>query len=235
VDAPDFIKGMNRLYTARKAKGVRWWAGAGLAAFAILLLVGTMFCPHFWLTADQRGDLLLRKKAFAEAAKTYTDPWRVGTAQYRNGDFEAAAKSFARVPGASGAFGEGNAQLMHGQYDQAISSYDRALGLRPGWKEAEENKALAGARKAKLNASAQGREQEQTDAYTPDKVVLDQKGGEKEESPMDLSAERMSDEAMRAAWLRRVQTSPSDFLRAKFAYQVAHAAERDSDRGVGRK
>lgn len=30
----------------------------------------------------------------------------------------------------------------------------------------------------------------------------------------------MSDEAVRALWLKRVQTRPADFLRAKFAYQL---------------
>jgi len=36
--------------------------------------------PQFWLTADQRGDLLLRAGKFSEAAKTYTSPERIGAA-----------------------------------------------------------------------------------------------------------------------------------------------------------
>jgi Ca-activated chloride channel family protein len=31
----------------------------------------------------------------------------------------------------------------------------------------------------------------------------------------------MSDEELRAVWLRQVQTKPADFLAAKFAYQQA--------------
>jgi Ca-activated chloride channel homolog len=172
------------------------------------------------------GDLLLGRKEFAKAARTYSDPWRIGTAQYRNGDFEAAAKTFARVPDAAGAFNEGNARLMHGQYDRAIAAYDRALEVCPDWKAAQENKALAAARKAKLDSSGEDRRTEQTDAYTPDKMVFDQKGGEKREAPMDLNGERMTDESMRSAWLRRVQTTPGDFLQAKFAYQASQPAER---------
>ena len=30
----------------------------------------------------------------------------------------------------------------------------------------------------------------------------------------------LSDDQLRALWLRRVQTKPADFLRAKFAYQL---------------
>jgi Ca-activated chloride channel homolog len=226
---------MNTTVTIRPRKAARWCAGAALAAFTLALVIGTALCPHFWLTPDQWGDVLSRSKAFAEAAKAYADPWRIGVAQYRNGDFDAAAKTFARVPGATGAFDEGNAWLMHGQYERAIASYGRALNFRPDWKEAEENQALAAARKAKIDDSGRDRDQEQTDAYTPDKMVFDQKGGEKRERPMDLNGGPVSDEAMRAAWLRRVQTTPGDFLRAKFAYQAAHSVQGEAEKREERK
>src|SRR5262245_29258255 len=74
---------------AKQNRWARWVKGALLAAFIVALSVGTWRNPHFWMTADQRGDLLFRKKQFAQAARAYADPWRIGTAQYRNGDFEA--------------------------------------------------------------------------------------------------------------------------------------------------
>ena len=132
---------------------------AFVLVLVVVLVLGTVRDPNFWTTPDQRGDALLRTGKFAEAAKVPADPWRIGTAQYRNGDFEAAAKTFARVPGAIGAYNQGNASLMHGKYDQAIASYDRALGFRPGWREAEENNALALARKEKIETSGQGRDE----------------------------------------------------------------------------
>jgi len=194
-------------------------------AFLAVLVFGTIRDQNFWRTPDQRGDVLLRTGKFAEAAKAYTDPWQIGVAQYRNGDFEAAAKTFARVPGATGAFDQGNACLMHGNYDGAIVSYDRALGFRPNWKDAEENKALAIARKAKIEASGENRAEEQAQAYKPDEIVFDQKGGDKRGEPTELAGEKTSDEELRATWLRNVQTTPSDFLRAKFAYQASHDSE----------
>lgn len=190
----------------------------------VALRIGTARDANFWRTPNQRGDALLRTKQFDRAAKTYTDPARIGTAQYRNGDFEAAAKTFTRVPGATGAFNRGNALLMHGKYEAAIVSYDRALGFRPGWKGAEENRALAAARQAALDASAKNRAAEQADAYDPDKIVIDPKGDDRKGQPIDLAQQDVSDEALRATWLRQVQTTPGDFLRAKFAYQAAHAA-----------
>ena len=193
-----------------------------IAGFAAVLIYGTWRDTNFWSTANQRGDALMRRSHYAEAAKAYTDPWHIGTAQYRNGDFEAAAKTFARVPGARGAFDQGNAWFMHGNYDAAIASYDRALGFQAGWREAEENKTLAALRKAKLEAAGKDRGAENADAYKPDEIVFDQKGADQPGKPMDLAdSGEMSDAALQATWLRRVQTTPADFLRAKFAYQAA--------------
>ncbi|RYD19101.1 MAG: hypothetical protein EOP88_20230 [Verrucomicrobiaceae bacterium] len=202
-----------------------------LAAVLVILLVGTVRDRNFWSTPDQRGDRLMRKKDFAAAAKTYENPWRMGVAQYRNGDFEAAAHTFARVPGAAGAYNQGNAWLMHGGYDSAVASYDRALGFKPGWKEAQENKALALARKAALEGSGKDRGSEQADAYDPDDVKFDQKGEDKKGEPMELAEGEVSDDQLQASWLRRVKTTPGDFLRAKFAWQAAH----EGDGKEGRK
>ena len=201
----------------------------GFVLLVVLVLVlESVRNPNFWTTPNQRGDGLLRAGKFAEAAKAYADPWRIGVAQYRNGDFEAAAKTFARVPGADGAYNQGNAWLMHGKYDAAVASYDRALGFRPGWNEAEENKALALARKAKIEASGQERDQEQTTDEKPDDIVFDQKGENQKSKPVELAGGEISDEQLRATWLRRVQTTPGDFLRAKFAYQAANVEKQET-------
>jgi Ca-activated chloride channel homolog len=186
-----------------------------------VLSIGTWRNADFWSLPDRRGDRLMQAKQFEEAAEAYEDPWRIAVAQYRNGDFREAAATFARVPGAAGAFDEGNALLMHGAYDDAIASYDRALGFRPGWQEAEENKALAAARKQRIDDAGADREQESAGAYDPDETVMDPNAEERNDQPEDMNGEALSDEELRATWLRRVQTTPGDFLRAKFAYQAA--------------
>ena len=197
--------------------------GGILLLFTAALVIATIRNPHFWLTADQRGDGLMRQKKYAEAAKAYEDPWRTGVAQFRNGDFKAAAKTFARVPGADGAFDQGNAWLMAGAYDGAVASYDRALGFRPGWKDAEDNKALALARKKAMEDAGKDAADEQTGQADPDEIVFDGKktGEDQEAKPLELAGEKMSDDQLRATWLRRVQTTPGQFLKAKFAYQAA--------------
>jgi Ca-activated chloride channel family protein len=194
----------------------------GVAVLALAGLAwGSWRNPGFWLSAERRGDHLMAQGNFQDAARTYTDPWRVAVAQYRDGNFKDAAQTFARVPGADGAFDQGNAYLMHGAYQEAMASYDRALGFRPGWQEALDNKALAAARKQVIDGAGADRAEESADAYQPDEVVSDPKGEDQEAKPQDMNGAQMSDAELRASWLRRVQTQPGDFLRAKFAWQAA--------------
>jgi Ca-activated chloride channel homolog len=219
------MKPLDKPRTLHPRKWALWLPAGSLIA---LLIAGTVRDPDFWFTPDQRGDALFKAKKYQEAAKMYTDPIRIGAAQYRNGDFEAAAKTFARVPGAIGAFDAGNALLFHGKYDGAIAAYQRALSTRPKWKPSEENMAIAVARKKALEASGEDREKEQTDSDEPDEIVMNLRGQNKKTAP-DLSAEGpATDEDLQATWLRRVQTTPGDFLKAKFAYQAGHAEKRGS-------
>lgn len=184
----------------------------------LALVAGTLFDENFWSSPDERGDQLMHRHRYSRAAKTYLDPLRIGIAQYRDGEYEAAAKTFARVPGATGAYNTGNAWLMHGQYDTAIAAYDKALGFRPGWQPALDNKQLAIARRDAMTISDKEREEESTEAYDPDKILFDNKGG-KSKDPEQKPLEGQKEAGLQESWLRRVKTTPGQFLRAKFAWQ----------------
>jgi Ca-activated chloride channel family protein len=177
-----------------------------------------------FLTRDQQAQRLEREGHYAMAAERYEDPFRQGIAWYRAKEFEKAAQAFAHVPTAAAAFNRGNALLLRGQYDPAVTSFTRALELRPGWQEAEENRALAMARKAALappddDAGGTG------GALKPDEVVIGdgRRGGTTTQDVDAMAGKPGSDADMRSLWLRQVETKPADFLRAKFAYQRAAA------------
>ncbi len=192
-----------------------------IAAIIVAALgAGTLRNPDFWSTPDQRGDALMKKGRFADAAKTYRDATKAGIALYRDGQFENAANTFARVPGRNGFYNAGNAWLMHGQYDKAFERYDRALDITPGWKPAEQNQTIAVARRDLMTTAGKDRDQESADAYDPDKVVTDNKGGDEEKQLPKKGAAEADDAALQATWLRRVKTTPAQFLRAKFAWQA---------------
>jgi Ca-activated chloride channel homolog len=184
------------------------WSAAG-GAFA-----------NLWLTPEQQGEHLLAQGRYAEAAQRFRDPLWQGAALYRAGQFKEAAAAFARVASPEAVFDRGNALLMHGKYAEAIASYDKALQLRPNWPEAQANRALAEARRKQLappddNAGGTGG-QEKADEYVFDDRP--QQSGDMKDVEV-VAGENLSNDQVQALWLRRVQTKPADFLRAKFAYQ----------------
>jgi Ca-activated chloride channel family protein len=174
-----------------------------------------------WLTPDQQGARLLARERYAEAAQRFRDPMWRGVALYRAGEFEEAAAAFARRDTARAAFDRGNALVMAGKYDDAIASYDRALERRPQWRKAEANRALARLRKAKMappaddGAGTGGQ-------VAPDAITFDERGKQgTTETQEEGGRQQLSDAQVQSLWLRRVQTKPADFLRAKFAYQLS--------------
>lgn len=111
---------------------------------------------------------------------------------------------------------------MLGKYDKAIASYDEALEKRSEWEAAQENRDLAAAR-AKLVESPGGDLGDQR--IGADEVVFDKNkppGGQETEVAGDQA---MTDSTVQAIWLRNLQTKPADFLKAKFAYQLARESE----------
>jgi Ca-activated chloride channel family protein len=177
---------------------------------------------NLWLTPDQQGQRRLAQGKYAEAARRFRDPLWQGVALYRDGQFKEAAAAFARVASPEAVFNRGNALLMHGQYAEAIASYDQALQLRPDWPEAKANRALAEARRKQLappedDAGGTGGQQKADEYVFDDRP---QKSGDTQEVEV-VAGENLSNEQVQALWLRRVQTRPADFLRAKFAYQYS--------------
>jgi len=113
---------------------------------------------------------------------------------------------------------------MRGKYADAIESYERALSSRPDWEAAQENRVIAQARLDKL-APPEDDHGGTGGMLAADEIVFgdDRKGGTSQEIEVG-QGDQLSDEELRRLWLRRVETKPADFLRAKFAYQRARLA-----------
>jgi Ca-activated chloride channel family protein len=143
-------------------------------------------------------------------------------ALYRAGQFKEAAAALARLDTPEAVFDRGNALVMLGKYAEAIASYDHALQRRPDWPEAQANRALAEARLKQLAPPADDAGgtsgQVEADEYTFDDRP--QQSSDSKEVEV-VAGENLSNEQVQALWLRRVQTKPADFLRAKFAYQYS--------------
>lgn len=191
----------------------------------IFCVLGTISWTGLWLTEDQQAQRLFQQEEFAAAANLFRDPMRQGAAWFRNGDFDRAEQAFARVATAEAEFNRGNCLIMQGKYEAAIERFDRALSLRPNWKDAEVNRSVAVAR-AKQTEKTGGDMGDQK--IGADEVVFDknkQSGGQNTdvEGGKELSAQQLQE-----LWLRKVQTKPADFLRSKFAYQLAEQEAGDA-------
>ena len=205
-----------------------------LLIFAALLVVHPAAASgdwvNIWLNPNQQGQRLADQGHYMEAAQVFQDPAHKGAAFFRGGDFESAAAVFGRMRGAQAAYNRGNALLMLGRYDEAISSYKEALEMKPGWIEADENLAIAKARKDKLappedDAGGTGGKLE------ADEIVFDDTGRVKNSDSEEVTdgGESLAEDEMRAVWLRRVQNDPADFLRTRFAYQLYRDEQEDQD------
>jgi len=195
-------------------------AGAGVWAWSAAQWTFT----SLWLTPDQHGQWLQDRNRYEEAAQAFADPLRQAEALYRAKRFKEAAAAFGRVDRPEAAYGRGNALVMTGDYAGAIASYQHALAARPDWQEAKENLAIARVRKERLARASADAAEEGTDGQLgADAVTFDDKA---ENAPPDQTEQTaggtaLSDDELRAMWLQRVQTSPADFLRAKFSFQNA--------------
>jgi Ca-activated chloride channel family protein len=212
------LQGKSFWYLARLALLILALGGALVWAWSA---AGGMFA-NLWLTPDQQGQRLLAHGRYAEAAQNFRDPHWQGVALYRAGQFKEAAAAFARLDIPEAVFDRGNALVMLGKYAEAIASYDHALQRRPDWPEARANRALAEARRQRLappqdDAGGTGG-QVKADEYTFDDRP--QQSSDTREVEV-VAGENLSNEQVQALWLRRVQTRPADFLRAKFAYQYS--------------
>jgi Ca-activated chloride channel family protein len=215
------------LFWFRKGWTVRW--GTAVLVWG-LLSAGTPASVEaaefrfadLWLTPDQQGRYWMEHDDPAKASEHFEDPLWKGVAFYRAADWENAILQFARVDTAEGWFNLGNAYAQSGDHEEAIKAYDEALARRPGWTEAEENRALV----ASLipPPEPESDEEQQGDPhYRPDEVKFDEKGKKGKEG--EIEQEMLTDEQKAEMWLRRLQVTPADFLRRKFAAQAAEGQE----------
>jgi Ca-activated chloride channel family protein len=172
---------------------------------------------RLFASPDQRGRLLFERGRYAEAATSFRNPMWRGAALMRAGDFKTAADTFGGLDTAESAYDEGNARVMLGQYQPAIDRYDRALELRPDFAEAKANREIARLRLAAIDTGGADAGDQREGA---DQIVYDKNAKKGEGQDTEVAGAPMSDADIRALWLKRVETRPADFLRARFAAQL---------------
>ncbi|MEW6440290.1 MAG: tetratricopeptide repeat protein [bacterium] len=177
-----------------------------------------------WLTPDQQGRCYFEKGDTGRAAERFRDPLWKGVAFYRAGNFEAAAGQLALVETVPGYFDLGDAYAHLGRLEQARASFEQALRHKPGDKEIRENLELVQSLIAKTQSNKEEEPpQGEEPTLDPDEIKVDDKG--KRGKTGELEQGSLSDEQIQDLWMRRLQTTPSEFLRMKFAIQAARGPE----------
>jgi len=179
-------------------------------------LIALSWWTSLWFTPDQAGARLFQAGEYQQAAETFVDPMWQGVAWYRAGEFEKASTAFARLMTPEAHYNRGNALMLLGQYEAAVEQFDQALEQRPDWQAAKTNRAIAEGRKALVKEEGGDFGEQEIGA---DEIRFDKKkpGGQETTIEQEQAA---NDAGMQALWLRKVQTEPADFLKAKFRYQL---------------
>lgn len=185
---------------------------------ATLVVIAGISWWSLWYTPDQQGQRLVEQGQFDAAAETFRDPMRQGVAWFRAGEFEKAELAFARLGSAAAEFNRGNCLVMRGKYQEAVERFDRALQLAPDLEDAKVNREIAIARAKRTERTGGDMGDQKIGA---DEVTFDGKKSSEGQETETQESQPLSDSAMQAIWLRRVQTKPADFLKAKFAFQLA--------------
>jgi Ca-activated chloride channel family protein len=95
-----------------------------------------------WRTPDQQAQQVLQSGDAKAAAERFADPDWKAAAEYKAGQFEAAAQHLEPRDTPLTQYNRGNALARQGQLESALKAYDRALELNPGHEDAQYNRKL---------------------------------------------------------------------------------------------
>ncbi len=114
-----------------------------------------------WKRRDQQAAEALSMGDAETAARLAQDPLRLGSAEYRKQDFQAALQAFEKAQGPDADYNRGNALARLGRYEEAIDAYDQALRQAPEMADARANKAAVEKLLQQQKKRQQSQEQQQ--------------------------------------------------------------------------
>ena len=141
----------------------RGWLMAFTLAMVIIPLPDPAYAfswQDLWKTPEQQASEALEQQRHEDAVKLSSNPDVLGSAFYRQQQYEQAYDHFKQSRGADADYNQGNALARMAKYKEAIEAYDRALQQRPGMQDAIENKAAV---EALLKEQQQQEKQSQQD------------------------------------------------------------------------
>lgn len=191
-----------------------------------------------WLTPDQQGQRLFNKQAYLDAAKHFSDPLRKGTAYYYASEFELAHSAFLEMQNDRSEevrdFGLYNAASALARQREYLAARDllQSLANKPTLSQAlrpdvEHNLKVIGGIVEDINQMSEsqaGTEQEMSTELGDNPQTAE---GAEEQTSQEMmiketlsAADILGNQEVADKWLKRVESDPRDFLRAKFQIQL---------------
>lgn len=140
---------------------------AALFMLALVLLHPAQAYALDWrswfMNKEQQGQKAVEEGAYEAATEKFDDPYRKGVAQYKAGQYEQAARSFASSTradvGDDARYNLGNAQLLAGEVEAAIKTYEDLLEQNPNHADAQHNLEIAKKMRERQNPPPQNQDQ----------------------------------------------------------------------------
>ena len=148
---------------------------------------------NLWHRQDQQADTALQQQDYQQALELSKNPLRRGSAEYKQGNYEQALKSFSEATGADADYNRGNTLAKLEKYPEAIKAYKKALEQNKNHADAKANKAtLEKIIKEQKQQNKNDKKQDQKD----DKKQSGDKKGDKEKS--QKNSDKKEDEQQNA-------------------------------------
>lgn len=216
-----------------------------LFTFALLMLAAQAHADiswsHLWRNADQRGEALLQRGNAKAAAKEYADPRRKGYAEFKAGNYAAAAHDLSAADDSESHYNRGNALAYAGDLQEALNAYDAALKRDPHNQDARHNRDLVakalkqqqkdakknGSRNGKQDSSQGGKQDSKQDGKQSNKQDGKQGGQDQSQSPAQNSPQPGKSDGNSASEQNKPAT-PSQQGKEQAAEQAdSHAAQKN--------
>ena len=148
-----------------------------------------------WKNKNQQAYAQLQQQKAAEAAQNFNDPQWKASAQYRAGDYAAAAQNFSQFDSADAHYNRGNSLARAGKLPEAIKAYEEALKKQPDMADAKKNRKLVEEliKQQQQNQEQQNPEQN-SDQQQDDKNKQDEQQGQQNQGNQEQSKQGQSNQ-----------------------------------------
>jgi Ca-activated chloride channel family protein len=145
-----------------------------------------------WKNKNQQAYEQLQQQKAAEAAQNFVDPQWKASAQYRAGDYAAAAQNFSRFDTADAHYNRANALAKAGKLPEAIKAYNEALKKQPDMADAKKNRELVENLLKQQEQQQQQNQEQNADQQQGDKNKQDEQQGQQNKDKQEQSQQNQS-------------------------------------------